>query len=105
VRCEIPSDVVREAIVNAIAHRDYASDAAVQVSVFADRFEVWNPDQLPPPLTPEKLRHPHSSIPRNHRVCETLFMARYLEKFVMHLGSARGGSLRKALYSWGFLGW
>jgi predicted HTH transcriptional regulator len=81
VRYEIPSDVVREAIVNAIAHRDYASDAAVQVLVFADRFEVWNPGQLPPPLTPEKLRHPHSSIARNHRVCETLFLARYIEKF------------------------
>lgn len=81
VRYEIPPDVIREAIVNAIAHRDYASDAAVQVSVFADRFEVRNPGQLPPPLTPEKLRHPHSSIARNHRVCETLFLARYIEKF------------------------
>ncbi len=81
VRYEISPDVIREAIVNAIAHRDYASDAAVQVSVFADRFEVWNPGQLPPPLTPEKLRHPHSSIARNHRVCETLFLARYIEKF------------------------
>ncbi len=81
VRYEIPSDVVREAIVNAIAHRDYTSDAAIQVSVFADRFEIWNPGQLPAPLTPEKLRHPHHSIARNHRVCETLFLARYIEKF------------------------
>jgi predicted HTH transcriptional regulator len=81
VHYEIPPDVVREAIVNAIAHRDYASDGAVQVSVFADRFEVWNPGQLPPPLTPAKLRHPHSSIARNHRICETLFLARYIEKF------------------------
>jgi hypothetical protein len=68
VRHEVPPDVVREAIVNAIAHRDYASAAAVQVSVFADRVEVWNPGQLPPPLTPERLRHPHSSIARNHRI-------------------------------------
>jgi len=81
VRHEVPPDVVREAIVNAIAHRDYASDAAVQVSVFADRVEVWNPGQLPPPLTPEHLRHPHSSIARNHRICEVLFLARYIEKF------------------------
>ena len=81
VRYEIPPDVVREAIVNAIAHRDYASDAAVQVSVFADRFDVRNPGQLPPPLTPEKLRHPHGSIARNHRLCEALFLARYIEKF------------------------
>jgi len=81
VRLEIPPDVLREAIVNAIAHRDYASDAAVQVSVFADRVEVWNPGELPKPLTPERLRHPHSSIARNHRICEVLFLARYIEKF------------------------
>lgn len=78
---EIPPDVVREAIVNALAHRDYASGAAVQVAVFADRIEVWNPGELLPPLTPESLRHPHRSVARNHRVCESLFLAGYIEKY------------------------
>jgi ATP-dependent DNA helicase RecG len=81
VRYEIPPEVVREAIVNAVAHRDYASAGAVQVSVFADRVEVWNPGTLPAPLTTESLRHPHGSIPRNHRLCEALFLARYIEKY------------------------
>jgi ATP-dependent DNA helicase RecG len=78
---EIPPDVVREAIVNAIAHRDYTSAGAVQVSVFADRIEVWNPGTLPAPLTPEGLRHPHGSIARNHRLCEGLYLAQYIEKY------------------------
>jgi len=82
VRYEIPPEVVREAIVNAVAHRDYTSAGAVQVSVFADRVEVWNPGVLPAPLTTESLRHPHGSIPRNHRFCEVLFLARYIEKYV-----------------------
>ena len=73
VRDEIPHDVLREAIVNAVAHRDYTSAGAVQVSVFADRVEVWNPGTLPASLTTESLRHPHGSIPRNHRLCEVLF--------------------------------
>jgi len=81
VRYEIPSEVVREAIVNAVAHRDYTSAGAVQVSVFADRVEVWNPGTLPASLTTESLRHPHGSIPRNHRLCEGLFLARYIEKY------------------------
>lgn len=81
VEYEIPPDVVREAIVNAVAHRDYTSGAAVQVSVFADRFEVSNPGTLPPPLTPESLTRPHNSIPRNPRICEALFLARYIEKY------------------------
>jgi predicted HTH transcriptional regulator len=81
VHYEIPPDVIREAIVNAVAHRDYASAGAVQVSVFANRVEVWNPGTLPAPLTPESLRHPHGSIARNHRICEALFLARYIEKY------------------------
>jgi predicted HTH transcriptional regulator len=81
VRYEIPHDVIREAIVNAVAHRDYTSAGAVQVSVFADRVEVWNPGTLIPPLTPESLRLPHGSIARNPRICEALFLTRYIEKF------------------------
>lgn len=81
VRYEIPPDVIREAIVNAIAHRDYTSAGAVQVSVFANRVEVWNPGALPAPLTTESLRHPHGSIARNHRLCEALFLTRYIEKY------------------------
>ena len=81
VRYEIPPDVIREAVVNAIAHRDYTSAGAVQVSVFSDRVEVWNPGNLTPPLTPESLRHPHGSVARNPRICEALFLARYIEKY------------------------
>ena len=81
VRYEIPHDVIREAVVNAIAHRDYISAGAAQVSVFADRVEVWNPGTLTPPLTPESLRLPHGSIARNPRICEALFLARYIEKY------------------------
>ena len=43
VRYEIPKEVVAEAIVNAVAHRDYTSNGSVQVMLFVDRLEVWNP--------------------------------------------------------------
>jgi len=58
---ELPREAVAEAIVNAIAHRDYASHASVQVMLFADRLEIWNPGQLPAPLTIEQLSRPHAS--------------------------------------------
>lgn len=77
---EFPREVVAEAIVNAVAHRDYTSNASVQVMLFVDRLEVWNPGELPPPLTIEQLRVPHASIPRNPLICEPMFMARYVEK-------------------------
>jgi len=81
VRDELPEDVIAEAIVNAVAHRDYTSGAAIQVSVFADRVEVWNPGELLPPLTPESLRKPHRSVLRNPHIAEVLFLAHYIEKY------------------------
>ncbi|THJ19555.1 MAG: DUF4062 domain-containing protein, partial [Nitrospira sp. CG24E] len=80
VAYELPRDAVAEAIVNAVAHRDYASHASVQVMLFADRLEIWNPGELPAPLTPDLLRSAHPSIPRNPLLAEPLFLARYIEK-------------------------
>ena len=80
VTYELPRDAVAEAIVNAVVHRDYASNASVQVMLFADRLEVWNPGELPSSLTFERLRRPHASIPHNPLICEPAFLARYAEK-------------------------
>lgn len=77
---ELPKEALTEAIVNAVAHRDYTSNASVQVMLFADRLEVWNPGELPPPLTPERLREPHASIPHNPLIAEPLYLVRYIEK-------------------------
>lgn len=80
VRYEIPREVVTEAIVNAIAHRDYTSNGSVQVMLFADRLEVWNPGGLPAGLTLEMLREPHGSIPGNPLLAEPLYLAKYIER-------------------------
>ena len=65
---------------NAVAHRDYTSDACVQVMLFADRLEVWNPGTLLPPLTLERLGRPHESVPRNRLLAHSLYLARYTER-------------------------
>ncbi len=80
VKFEIPRPVITEAIVNAVAHRNYRHNGFVQVIVFADRIEVWNPGELPPGLTPELLRKPHGPIPRNPLIAEPLFRVKYVEK-------------------------
>ena len=77
---EIPEFVIREAIVNAVAHRDYNSSASVQVNVFIDRIEIWNPGKLPPQLTVELLKKPHPSFPHNPLICEPFYLARYIER-------------------------
>jgi len=77
---ELPPDAVGEAIVNAIAHRDYHSNASVEVRLFADRLEVWNPGTMPGTLTLDDLRNAHPSIPNNPLIAESLYLTRYIEK-------------------------
>lgn len=76
VAYEIPREVIVEAIVNAVAHRDYTSNGSVQVMLFSDRLEVWNPGTLPASLTIEKLRFPHGSVPHNPLLAEPLYLAK-----------------------------
>ncbi len=77
---EVPRSVITEAVVNAVAHRDYRNTGFVQVIVYADRIEVWNPGELPHGLTPEKLRKPHAPMPRNPLLAEPLYRVKFVEK-------------------------
>ena len=77
---ELPPDAIGEAIVNAVAHRDYNSNGSVEIRLFSDRLEIWNPGSLPGNLTPESLREDHPSVPNNPLIAEALYLARYIEK-------------------------
>ncbi len=77
---EVPPEVVTEAIVNAVAHRDYTDNGSVQVMLFSDRLEVRNPGRLPPPLTIEGLREAHRSVPGNPLLAESLYLGEYIER-------------------------
>ena len=59
VEYELPESAVAEAIANAVAHRDYTSNASVQVMLFRDRLEIWNPGRLPDGFTIQKLHEVH----------------------------------------------
>jgi ATP-dependent DNA helicase RecG len=80
-RNEYPSDAIREAIVNAICHRDYETTGNVQVRIFDDRIEVWNPGSLPDPLTLEDLKKRHKSIPRNPSIAKCFFLIKFIEQW------------------------
>ncbi len=74
-----PPDAIREALANALAHRDYASPGKVQVRIFDDRLEIWNPGLLPPPLTLDKLKGKHDSFPRNPLIAKAFFWIKFAE--------------------------
>lgn len=77
---ELPAQAVREAIVNAVVHRDYTSTGSVQVMLFKDRLEIWNPGKLPQGMTIDKLRNLHSSRPVNPTLANPVYLTGYIEQ-------------------------
>lgn len=78
---EIPRAVFSEAIINAVAYRDYYSKGSIQVSVFRDRIEVTNPGNLPPELDISDLKEPHSSYPHNPLLAGCMFLTGEIERY------------------------
>ncbi len=73
---EIPEQVVTEAIVNAVAHRDYTDPESVQVLLFKNRLEVVSPGR-PPSLSVDKLRVSHPSLPTNPLIAAPMHLLGY----------------------------
>ena len=83
---DLPERAVFEAIVNAICHRDYTSNASVQVMLFPDRLEVTNPGPLPKGMTVAKLKRRHKSMPVNPLLAQAMYLRGYIER----VGSGTG---------------
>lgn len=79
-KLEIPKEAIREIIVNAIVHRDYDSNASVQIDVFADRVEILNPGGLPDELTVDDLIKEHLSVPVNPFLARPFYLAGYINQ-------------------------
>src|SRR5438067_2690763 len=87
---EYPQEAVREAIINAIAHRDYsgfARSSYIQIRMFADRLEVQSPGGLYGTVTEENLEVEHST--RNRE------LMRLMED--VHLVENRGSGIKAML--------
>lgn len=80
-RLAYPEAAVREGLVNAFAHRDYAGfSGGLSVSVYADRIEVWNAGRLPDGLKPNDLRRNHPSLPTNPDIAQVLYLRGLMER-------------------------
>jgi len=80
-RYEVPYRAIREAIANAVAHRDYRISATIDIAIFDDRIEIWSPGVLPQGMTLEQLQQPHKSVLRNGTIAELLYLGRYIERW------------------------
>lgn len=78
---EYPLEAVREAIVNAVCHRDYTEASDVQIRTYDDKLIIWNPGKLPSGITIEDLYKPHKSVPRNKLIAQVFFDIGLIEKW------------------------
>ncbi|MEK6480916.1 ATP-binding protein [Catalinimonas sp. 4WD22] len=79
-KAEYPESALREAIINALVHRDYAGPP-LQISVYDDKMILWNEGGLPATLTIEDLKHKHPSRPRNRSLSDVFYKAGYIESW------------------------
>lgn len=56
-RWDYPDQVIREAVINALVHRDYLlSGTTIELSIYSDRLAITSPGRLPNGITPERMR-------------------------------------------------
>ncbi|MGB2771761.1 MAG: helix-turn-helix domain-containing protein [Anaerolineae bacterium] len=86
---EYPHEATREAICNAVCHRDYFMDGStVRIMIFDDRIEVNSPGSLPPGVTIKNIDRKH--VLRNKLIANYLYDIYYIEKWGTGITKMRG---------------
>lgn len=78
---EYPKEALREALLNAVTHKDYSGGAPIQIRVYDDKIMIWNEGRLPENWTIEKLLQNHSSRPNNPDIANAFFRSGYVESW------------------------
>lgn len=78
---EYPKEAIREALLNAAAHKDYSGGVPIQISVYNDKLVIWNEGQLPENWTVKNLLEKHASRPYNPDIANSLFRSGYIESW------------------------
>jgi len=78
---EYPKDAIREALLNAVSHKDYSCGIPIQISVYSDKIMFWNEGELPDNWTTKNLVIKHASKPYNPQIANTFFRSGYIESW------------------------
>ncbi|MDP2455103.1 MULTISPECIES: ATP-binding protein [unclassified Kaistella] len=77
----VPVGALREAVLNAIIHKDYSSGIPIQISVYDDKLIIWNEGELPENWTVAKLKIKHPSRPYNPEIANAFFRSGLIESW------------------------
>lgn len=78
---EYPLDAIREAVINAVCHRDYTESSDIQIRIYDNELFVWSPGKLPLGITLEDLYKPHISVLRNKLIAQLFFDIGFIERW------------------------
>ena len=77
---EIPVEAIREAVINAFAHREIESRQAVDISIYKSFIDIYSPGLFPQNLEPEAFIHRTIKPPRrNPLITKTLYYSKNME--------------------------
>ena len=83
---EIPVDAIREAVINAFAHRQLESGQSVEIAVYRSFIEIYSPGKFPEGVEPEQfIREIRKPIRRNPLITRTLYYSKDMESFATGL--------------------
>lgn len=77
----VPEEALREALLNAICHKQYQSGVPIQISVYEDKLYIANCGCLPENWTLENLMKKHSSSPYNPNIAHVFYLAGFIESW------------------------
>jgi len=78
---DYPVPAIREAVLNALVHRDYFKwNVQTQIKIFDDRIWFYNPGELPAGMTLEELKKVHPSVPRNPLIVHVMYLSGLIEE-------------------------
>jgi ATP-dependent DNA helicase RecG len=80
---EYPYEALREAVFNALIHRDYNTTSAIQIKIYNNSLSIANEGKLPPEITIADLRREHLSKPRNKLLADIFYKAGNIETWGM----------------------
>ena len=88
---EIPTDAVREILINAYTHRDWLSSGCVQIDIYNDSVEVFNPGWFIEGQDPEAhlSGKSRSSLTRNELIARTLYRSKDIESYASGIPRVR----------------
>ncbi len=77
----VPDEALREALLNALCHKDYSSGVPIQISVYEDKLYIANCGSLPENWTLDNLIGKHASKPFNPNIAHVYYLAGFIESW------------------------